>query len=319
MGVAEKLLARFNHSVDAFASLVHDYRTTDTIAIFGSPRSGSTWLMELLESIPGYKSVFEPFHPRWYPEFGRNGFPYAPHVPDEGELVWLADYLGRVFSGKVHAMFPYRRPVRSRLRASRLVVKFVRANTILPWVAGNFRLRGFYFIIRHPCATIASQISTGYHSRITTEQLAEEVRRAGLEELAGRIAGLNTEIGRLAAVWAFETYLPLASGEKPWYTVVYERLVSEPKEELPAIFARVGEEVPAAAWERVGRPSMVTGKSYGKEYIGTPKQLLKWREKLSGRQVKEILEVASWFGLDFYTTEPEPDYDALAAWGVVVG
>ncbi|AFL95195.1 hypothetical protein CL1_0992 [Thermococcus cleftensis] len=321
MGMAEKLLARFNHSVDAFASLVHNYRMEDTIAIFGSPRSGSTWLMELLESIPGYKSVFEPFHPRWYPEFGRNGFPYTPYVPDETELAWLGDYLERVFSGRVHARFPYRRPVLPRLRASKLVVKFVRANTVLPWVAGNFELRGFYFIIRHPCATIASQIATGYYSRITPEQLANEVRKVeGLEELAGRVARLNTEIGRLAAVWAFENYVPLSSERPfPWYTVVYERLIVNPAEELEAVFGHIGEGVPEGAWKKVKKPSMVTRKSYGKEYIGTPKQLLKWKDKLSERQVGEILEVVSWFGLDFYTAEPEPDYDALGEGGVEVG
>jgi len=96
--------------------------------------------------------------------------------------------------------------------------------------------------------------------------------------------------------------------------VIYERLVINPEEELKAIFGYLGEEVPATAWERVGRPSMVTRKSYGKRYIRTSKQLLKWREKLSERQVKEILKVASWFGLDFYTFEPEPNYDALKNW-----
>ena len=316
MGITGKTLAIFNRSVDALASLLHDYRIGDTIAVFGSPRSGSTWLMELLESLPGYKSVFEPFHPVWYPEFGRNGFPHSPHIPDEEELIWLGDYLRRVFSGRVHAMFPYRRPVIRRLKAFRLVVKFVRANTILPWVAGNFQLRGLYFIIRHPCATIASQIATGYYSRITPDQLASELLKVdGLEELAGRIARLDTEIGRLAAVWAFENYIPLASKKPyPWYTVVYERLVSEPEEELRRIFGYISEDVPDGAWKRVRKPSMVTRKSYGREYIGTPRQLLKWKDQLSERQVKEILEVVSWFGMDFYDERPEPDYDALLNW-----
>ncbi|NJE46079.1 sulfotransferase [Thermococcus sp. GR7] len=319
MGVAEKLLARFNHSVDELASFLHDYRTEDTIAIFGSPRSGSTWLMELLESIPGYKSVFEPFHPRWYPEFGRDGFPYTPYVPDDAELAWLNDYLKRVFSGRVHAMFPYRRPMLSRLRASRLVVKFVRANTVLPWVAGNFRLRGLYFIIRHPCATIASQLATGFFSKITIEQLLNEVNKvpelAENWELVTRLRGINSEIERLAAIWAFENYIPLASKKPyPWYTVIYERLVVNPEGELKGIFGYIEEEVPEGAVKRIKTPSKVTRKTYGRDYIGTPRQLIKWREKLSERQVEDILKVVSWFGMDFYTEEPEPDYDALLNW-----
>ncbi|CAD5243168.1 sulfotransferase [Thermococcus camini] len=325
MGPLSFLASRINYALDLITARLHDFRIEDTIVISGTPRSGSTWLMELLESLPEYKSVFEPFHPSWYPEFRKLGIPYDPYVPTSEDYPKLRAYLEKVFTGRVGAQFPHRQYLRlgtitRRFKASKLIVKFVRANTMLPWIANTFNLRATYFIIRHPCATIASQIATGYYSRITPEQLANEVRKVeGLEELAGRVADLNTEIGRLAAVWAFENYVSLASKEKAWYTVVYERLVSEPEEELPALFAHVGEEVPGAAWERVGRPSMVTRRSYGKEYIGTPKQLLKWREKLSERQVKEILEVASWFGLDFYTTEPEPDYDALARWGVAVG
>ncbi len=324
MGPLSFFVSRTNYILDLITMRLHDFRIEDTVGIFGTRRSGSTWLMELLESLPEYKSVFEPFHPSWYPEFRKLGIPYDPYVPTQENYPKLRAYLEKVFTGRVGAQFPHRQYLRMgiiirRFNASKLVVKFVRANTMLLWIANTFNLRAIYFIIRHPCATIASQLATGYFSRITKEQFLSEIQKvpelAESERLMDRLSGINSQIELLAAIWAFENYIPLASKKPhPWYTVIYERLVVNPEGELKAIFGYIGEEVPEGAVRRIKTPSKVTRKTYGRDYIGTPRQLIKWREKLSERQVKDILEVVSWFGLDFYTEDPEPDYDALLKW-----
>ena len=51
--------------------------------------------------------------------------------------------------------------------------------------------------------------------------------------------------------------------------------------------------------------------THDRTYIGTIKQLLKWKKKLSERQAKNILKVVHWFGLDFYSENSELEYDAL--------
>lgn len=48
------------------------------------------------------------------------------------------------------------------LTASKTIVKFVNGNRLLPWISERFHVRGTYSIIRHPCATILSQIRTGW-------------------------------------------------------------------------------------------------------------------------------------------------------------
>jgi len=40
----------------------------DTIVISGTPRSGSTWVMEILDTLPDYRSILEPFNTAWYPQ-----------------------------------------------------------------------------------------------------------------------------------------------------------------------------------------------------------------------------------------------------------
>jgi hypothetical protein len=51
---------------------------SDTIVVVGSPRSGTTWLLELLRALPGYKAINEPF---WYDEVRQaHGFAWRPHL-----------------------------------------------------------------------------------------------------------------------------------------------------------------------------------------------------------------------------------------------
>jgi len=326
MRLLYSFISNANYAIDLITTHLHKFRIEDSIVISGSPRSGTTWLMELLKTLPDYKSIFEPLHlAGWYPEFQNIGLPYHDaYVPIGEDYSKLKEYLKNVFTGQVAGKLPFYqylklRSIIRRFTASKLVVKFIKANTILPWIASTFNLRAVYYVLRHPCATVASQLATGVIPRTTKEQLLNEVNKipelAESEELAKRLKSINSEIGRLAAIWAFQNYIPLASEKPyPWYTVVYERLVRNPEEELESIFGYIKESVPTTAWKLVESPSIVTNKSYGKNYIGTPKQLIKWRKKLSERQIREILEIALWFGLNFYNNDPEPDYDTLKNW-----
>lgn len=80
---------------------------------------------------------------------------------------------------------------------------------------------------------------------------------------------------------------------------------------LKKVFGYINEAVPEEVYERFKKPSITT---HDKSHLGTQKQLSKWKRKLSKSQIENILKVVHWFGLDFYTEAPEPDYDALKNW-----
>ena len=142
----------------------------DTIAIFGTPRSGTTWLMEMMGSLPDYLSYFEPFHPGWFSPPLEEGLQVRPFIHPERTDIEYNEYLRKVFQGRVISNAPHfkLKELQKRLFADKVLVKFIRANRILPWILNNFELRGSILIIRHPCATIASQFNsgiTGYFTR----------------------------------------------------------------------------------------------------------------------------------------------------------
>lgn len=180
-------------------------------------------------------------------------------------------------------------------------------------------------MIRHPCATIASQIETGVRGYFTPREvplgreivLKEASRIPQIRENESLMKKLNTlsayeEV--LAAIWSLDNFVPLSYlSEHPnaWYTAVYEKLIVDFEEEIERIFGYIDEDVPEEVYKKFRRPSKTT---HDRGYLGTLKQLLKWKKKLSERQVNNILKVTGWFGLDFYTENPEPDYDALRKW-----
>jgi len=308
------------YSTDFLSAKINSYYTKDTLVISGTPRGGTTWLMEILETLPGYKSIFEPLNKVWYPEVKRIGIPYDPYIPSEEEFQKLKIYFEEVFTGKVASFFPhiqyiYPKTILHRILAKNIVVKFVRANTILPWMASNFNLRAIYFIIRHPCATIASQIESGVYPKINKDIFLKEISKTPYiyenKDIVKKLEKIDSKIELLAAIWSFEQFIPLSLHKASWYTVVYEKLIMDWGKELEKIFDYINEAVPKKAYEKRRIPSIVT---IDKSYIGTKKQLEKWKKKLSKRQIENILRVTRWFGMDFYDESIEPDYDALKHW-----
>jgi len=123
----------------------------------------------------------------------------------------------------------------------RLVVKFCRLNRMLHWFSNSFDVRDPIFIIRHPCAVVASMLK--HDSWETAAGNAKNDKEQGLQtehlppELRSLVdpvlAEIETEL--LATLWCLDHYVPLTYHSEeghPWVLVSYERLVRQGQEEL---------------------------------------------------------------------------------------
>ena len=301
----------------------------DTIIISGTPRGGTTWFMELLETLPKYKSIFEPLNKKWFSPVKKLNLPPRPYLEANAENDQLKKYLNLVFTGRIVSKAPRfsmnLRSIKKHIFATKILVKFIRANRPLPWIVNNFEIRATYFLLRHPCATIASQLETGTRgyfmpkfAPIPKEMVLKEAQQIPIirnnEWLMKKLNTITTQEEILAAIWSIDNYVPLSylsSHQNAWYTGVYEKLITDFDEEIKKVFGYIGEEVPEEVYERFKKPSTTT---HDRSHLGTPKQLLKWKKKLSECQIKNMLKVAHWFGLDFYTEAPEPDYGSIKDW-----
>lgn len=304
----------------------------DTILISGAPRSGTTWLMDIVSSIPNYTYLFEPANPKRFPQSWEIGFNSRTFVPADEDWFEGENYLRKAFSGGIASlMFPPNqlKPeiVMHRLLGNKLVVKFTRCNRMLPWIVKRFELRHNFFIIRHPCAVIASNIKNektlGYHPPNppfvnifpSRNDILDEASKIGLDDgLMNKLKKIETTEEILAAVWCLDNYVPLSLPRPyPWTVLTYEKLMKDGEKEINRIFNELGEKtIPKSTFKHLRMPSMAAVMEF--EIINkADEQLSKWKKFLSEKQVERILRMVSNFGLDFYTEDIEPDYDNITA------
>jgi hypothetical protein len=301
----------------------------DTIAISGTPRSGTTWLMEVFAKMPNYTYYFEPINPIWFQQIRGVGFKSRTYLIAGTEWPEGEDYLKKTFTGRVFSQNP---PIKSDLGSimhrwfgKKLIIKFVRGNRLLPWMADKFQLRGLFFIIRHPCAVVASQLKTGFYAyftdtppytqiKPTLEDVLNEAINIDIldKEIIGKMKKYRSDEEILTAIWCLDNYVPL-NWQKPhhWTTVAYEKLVKD-ENEVIRLFNIIGEKnIPQSIMENLKEPSMLTLGRDRDIILKADKQLSKWKKSLSEKQIEKILNVVKDFNLDFYTENIEPDYGRI--------
>jgi len=202
------------------------------------------------------------------------------------------------------------------------LVKFIRANRLIPWIDHNFHLRSIFLIIRHPCASIASQLRyrlTGYHrlgrrflldKKVILREAQQIVELKENPDLYNFLKRLDDKIEILAAIWALDYYVPFYHMKgKNWYLVFYEKLLLDWENEIKKMFSHLNEIVPSKVEKYRYKPSVTTFEK--KRVINVGYQLRKWKNFLTKRQINSILRVTHKFGFDFYTEKLTPIYDLL--------
>jgi len=197
---------------------------------------------------------------------------------------------------------------------------------LLTWTVKKFKLNNVFYVIRHPCSVVASQLKTGwcgYHPSAppyinifpNLENILDEASEIEEldHELLNRLKNLETREEILAAAWCLDNYVPLSLPKPhPWTTVVYEKLIKENEKETARLLCEIEKRnVSQSITENLKKPSMLTLVNDREIVKNVDLQLSKWKKTLSSKQIHRILKVVSDFGLDFYTEDLEPDYENI--------
>jgi hypothetical protein len=323
--------SKFFQFLDYISIDKNKFKEKDTILVVGAPRSGTSWLMEILGNIPKVIYNFEPFNAIWYVKPQKLGFHNRVYLPPDKDWVELENYLKLIFNGGlVSFQYIYHfspRYLMKILLGNRVIVKSIRINRILPWLTKRFQLENIFFIIRHPCAVISSQIKTGvygYHNAYppyknifpNREQVIEEASNIkGIDKnFINKIKNYKTQEEILAAVWCIDNYIPISMPKPyPWDFIFYENLVNNGENEITRIFNKIGiKNIPQSAYLSLKKPSLLAPLDELKQVTKNSFQLSKWKKTLSEKQIENILKVVSDFGFDFYSKNAEPNYDKIS-------
>lgn len=280
-----------------------------TLVVAGSPRSGTTWLSELLATLPGAAVLFEPLQSNQVESARRVGFHRGSYLEPGQEDPDRERFVEQALGGQVlNHWTTSRASIAQILRRRFWVVKFVHANLLLGWMAHRFPIRRPALIVRHPCAVVASQLKMWQAHCWREFEFTEFL--AAWPHFQDVIQGLRTPAQWLAACWCIEQFAPLSLPGPPSFRLVsYERLVRQGEDELRHLLADWDLPMPATAVRRLRVASTTTQRDSHVLREGDP--LGGWRRKLTAEQVAEILDVVQQFGLDFYSDALEPDYDRM--------
>lgn len=282
-----------------------NYDLRETLVISGFPRSGTTWLAEVAATIPGTAILFEPDNfstIRAARDAGldRNNF----HLPGDS---WPSGeaYLERVLSGRVIDRWTTADiPITRAIGVNRWIVKFVRANQMVLWLADRFSIPPPVLLVRHPCAVLASWTSRGWPMLQQPEPNPRFIAQYPKFETV--LSELTTAEEYFAARWCMSHYSALTAREaRSFQLVFYERLMRDGVREVDGIFRRWGVRTPPETKEALERPS---AKASHRLSANVDEMLSGWQRQLESRSVDRVLGVLARFGLDFYGRSEEPDY-----------
>jgi hypothetical protein len=269
------------------------------IWIFGTGRTGSTWLAAMMEEPEGHDVWFEPrvgtvFDPQRFQRHGGKHFILASQYKD----VWLRSIRNFILDG-ANARFP-------ELAGGYLAVKEPGGSVGAGLIMEALPESGMVLLIRDPRDVVASWLDATRKGGWQTRRRGEGGRRA--ESLAE--TNPNAFVRRHA-----DAYLQHVGSARRAYeahegrkvVVRYEDLRADTlgtmkrmygELDVPVEEARLAKAVEKHSWENIPEEEKGQGKFYRK---ATPQA---WREDLTRRQVKTVERITAPLLEEFYPKGP---------------
>lgn len=293
---------------------IHSRGPENDIFLFATARGGSTWMMEILASQPGFKFYDEPFNVRrpnvQYAGVVREWREIMPEAGREADLIRFLQDL-QVNRHRYMNPLPFRR--QHRLVTNRIVFKIHGLEHLINEI-GSACQGQIVFLLRHPIPTTLSRYvfprldhfiaSCHYQKNYLDDAQIREIRQIFC-------SGDNFQRGILS--WCFENMIPLRFAEtKHWLFVTYEELLLNSAKTCQTLAERLqlprvdvmlrAIDTPAANIKMSKQDTLkiLQDSNALKRKMGMVK---KWRDKVSDQDQKRCFEILHLFGLDAYQAD----------------
>jgi hypothetical protein len=237
------------------------------------------------------------------------GFAKIQPIPEDARWDEAKEAFESVFRGKaLNAWTCSHASRQSFVTANKIIVKFCRANALLPWLMRNFDFNyAPILLIRHPFAIAASKLEWGGWNYDFSGYAIPDCRfNEYYLKHKDFLSKIRTKEEAFVAEWCLQNLVCLrhARNNIDWITVYYECLLMNPEEEIQRIFDRWRLPMPDDIFDRIGKSSGTTKEATFKQ--GAEKQLGKWKLSFSREQLKRMAAVLEYFGADQYSMDVFP-------------
>jgi hypothetical protein len=209
-----------------------------TTVLLGSPRSGTTWLGEVLDRHHDHRMMFEPLRPGMTPTLDvlKVSPTLDPSDPADGDRV---EAFARLLNGQLRD--PWMDHLNRSIRPRRRLIKDVRANGLTPWLVQRFPSVPVVVLVRHPVPVVASRLSLGWPDNLAWYLGDQRLVDQALGGRADDLAALTDPWKRAVVQWGLETWVPLSvNGARSLHVASYEVLQRD-DEALKSVLAHVGQ------------------------------------------------------------------------------
>lgn len=286
------------------------YSISENHYIFSSPRGGSTWLMEMIQTITNEPVIWEPlFLGIEDNPFKKLNFGWRQHIPEnvawrEAKTLFDELFTGKILTEKIlnHSSF-------SQIVISKsLLFKICRGSALLPWLTNNysFSFKPIY-LIRHPFAVASSQLRHGAWDYPFSEYTIPDTPfNDGYIQHESFLRKIKTREEALVAEWCLTNLIPLKHPDNniKWLTINYEEFVLNPEKTVNRILQSWGLEYDLSTIN-FNKDSATTKKDSPDLTI---ERLSNWKNHLNDKQIESMGNVLNYFNVKCYSeSNPFPE------------
>lgn len=290
-----------------------DKSVENTVFVAGVGRSGTTWLSELINYDRSYRFLFEPFWPRRVKKCSI--FDLEMYIrPNELKPRHL-QVAKDILRGNIRNLWA------DRFNEKRLpkyrIVKDIRANLLLKWLALNTENMPIIFIMRHPCAVALSKEKIFFKKGAWEPNVSKFLSQGKLMKdylsdfkfIFNRYDEYNFFEKKIIE-WCIKNYIPLKQfDDDEMLLVFYEDLCLNPQRVLDKVFGFIGKEwaFDEKLKSKISKPSALSKEDSA---IRQGENLItKWIKEIEKKDLLKTAEIIKCFNLDkIYTIDsPKPN------------
>jgi hypothetical protein len=293
--------------------------------VLGFGRSGTTWIADIISKVTGKLILFEPIHPS-VTDLARE-FAYAT-ITDNNSSELLRNFYDDVLNKRHRKMWLLRNHVPDRLEkisesflnilweeCSIIGFKEIRANFMMEWYLNNLNAK-IVFIVRHPCATVASIRGRrnfwefgwpdSYHLFLEKTIYNDYYKNHQVKNYLHVLEDADTDIAKYAVMWAITHAIALPELSKLGLPLFYyENFYDRPFPSTKELFQYLGYDRVNIHPSYLFTPSMTTlrtvhGLGVMEEIVAQKGVAFFWDNVLSEKEADMVLDIVRSFGVNLY-------------------
>jgi hypothetical protein len=315
--------ARLRNFFQNFLFLFNYHRPSKrpNVLIFSLPRSGSTWLQELIWSQSGFKYANEPLNIKGIFLQKKSKIRGFSELYTEEVKPKVITYFKKITEGKIHVLDPSPLRKNTRFFTNRVVFKVIHGGELFINDIAKATNSKIVYLLRNPIAVSLSRKQLPRTKELTSE-LVLSTFTSEEKEVVSAIMENGDSMEKRILMWCIQNRLALHQRTKDWLVISYESLTVEPEKVIDKLAKHCELSDPEKMINSVNIPSAVTIQSE-KDSVNLMQNtsdkrqelISKWRSKVSEADAKKYFEICKKMNIDIYNFEsdlPKADFFGIS-------